>query len=87
MTLGWFMWGFLRAHFFFFSFFKDLFLAFLPLLIVIVKRYRKGGEREGERHAAKVVVNGIRTPNTLQGRSHVHTLGPPGHRGALLANV
>merc|ERR1712082_217533 len=29
----------------------------------------------------KVVVNGIRTPITLQGRSHVHTLGPPGHRG------
>ena len=41
------------------------------------------GEREGERHAAKVVVNGTRTPNSLSGRSlYVHTLGPLGHRGA-----
>ena len=30
---------------------------------------RKEGEREGERHAAKVVVNGIRTPNSLSGRN------------------
>ena len=30
---------------------------------------RKGGEREGERHAAKVVMNGTRTRDTLSGRS------------------
>ena len=42
---------------------------------------RKVGEREGERHAAaKVVVNGTRTPNSLSGRSlYVLALGPLGH--------
>ena len=27
-------------------------------------------------------MNGTRTPNSLPGRFYVHTLGPPGHRGA-----
>ena len=34
-----------------------------------MKTDRKVGEREGERHAVKVVVNGIRTRATLSGRS------------------
>ena len=34
-----------------------------------MKTDRKGGEREGERHAVKVVMNGIRTRDTLSGWS------------------
>ena len=39
-------------------FFKDLFLAFFAFI---------DGDREGERHAVKVVMNGIRTRDTLSG--------------------
>ena len=74
----------MHFHGFHIFFLKDLFLAFLPSLIVTsAETDRKVGEREGERHAAKVVVNGSRTPNSLSGRSlYMHTLGPLGHRGA-----
>ena len=34
-----------------------------------MKTDRKVGEREGERHAVKVVMNGTRTRDTLSGRS------------------
>ena len=45
-------------------------MGFLPLLIDISEdRQERGRERRGERHAAKVVMNGIRTRDTLSGRS------------------
>ena len=38
-------------------------------MIDTVKIDRKVGRREGERHAAKLIMNGTRTRDTLSGRS------------------
>ena len=38
-------------------------------MIDTVKINRKVGRSEGERHAAKIVMNGTRTRDTLSGRS------------------
>ena len=54
---------------------------FLLSWVGLATRFEVLKVRAVPRLQQKVVVNGIRTPITLQGRSHVHTLGPPGHRG------
>ena len=44
-------------------------MAFVPLLIVTVKTNKKEGDREGESHAAKVVMDEAHTHNTVSGKS------------------